>query len=47
MSIIIQQDVLWFQISVDDVEGVKVFKGTEQFGSIESRALFAESAFVL
>lgn len=47
MASVIKQNVLGFEIAVDDLEPVKALQGTQQFGSVEARPVDIESLLSL
>lgn len=40
VALLINQEVLWLQISVDEIQGVKVFKGQYNLGCVEAGMWF-------
>lgn len=44
---VIQQDILWLQVAVDDIEAVQTLESAEQFGSIEAGAVDVETLLFL
>jgi hypothetical protein len=44
---VIKEDVLWLQITVDDIESVKAFKGTEEFSSVETGSVNVKALLLL
>lgn len=38
ISLLVDQNVLWFEISVDNIEGVQVFEHETDLGGVEPRA---------
>ncbi len=47
MASVIQKDILWLQVAVDDVKHVQVLQGAQQFGGVESTSVLIESALTL
>ena len=47
MAGVIQKDILWFQVAVDDVEHVQVLQGAQQLSGVESAPVLIESALTL
>lgn len=47
MSLGVQQDVLWLQVPVDDVEGVEVAEGTGNLCRVEPGSGLEEAALSL
>ena len=36
VPVVVEEDVLWLEVAVDDVEGVEVLEGAEQLGRVEA-----------
>lgn len=47
MALGVQQDVLWLQVSVDDVEGVQVTQSAGDFRRVKPGPGFEKAAFPL
>jgi hypothetical protein len=47
MAGVIQKDILWLQVAVDDVKHVQVLQGAQQFSGVESTSVFIESTLTL
>ena len=47
MTICVEQDVFWFEISVDNVVLMEVFECEYEFCNVEFGSIFLESAFFL
>jgi hypothetical protein len=47
VSSVIKQNVLWLQVTVNDIEAVQTFQSTEEFGSIESGPVDIETLLLL
>jgi len=44
---IIQQDILWFQVTIDDIEPVKMLQCAKQLRGVEPASIFIEFPFPL
>ena len=47
MSLLVNKNVLWFEIAVDDAGLVQVLECKRHFGSVKPRAFFIETTFLL
>jgi hypothetical protein len=42
VSVLVEEDVFWFEVAVDDVPGVEVLDGEEDFAGVELGHFFGE-----
>lgn len=47
VSCVIEQNILWLQVTVDDIETVKTFQSTEKFSSIKSGSVDIKTLLLL
>ncbi len=47
MPRVVKQDILRFQVSIDDLEAMKTFEGTEKFSRVEARTSKVEALLFL
>lgn len=40
VTLLVDEQVLWLEISVDEIQGVKVFKGQDNLGSVKAGVWF-------